>query len=454
MESFGLRTDTQGILLIPLYFHNPNTNIITLCNLQTIDTDGNKRFLKNGLVKGAFFTIGAIPLGTGTILICEGYATGASLYQATNGQMPVIVAFNAGNMIDIAPAIRTLYPNHRLIFCGDNDTATAQKTGKNTGLLSAQESANATNGEWIVPNFGDDEWALSGDLSDFNDLHLAFGIQSVQVQISHALNRQAPPNKGGDYTLDLLLENFAQIKDIGKLTNKIYDITNTTEMTKTHFMGLVGKDLANAWLFSGKQKTITRQAVRQEIAKQTAKEYKSIFDQYWYIQGTKEVFNFKTGKRQPIETLRLEYPNEFDAWNKSEYRQKVESHNIWFDPTKKRTPKDGENHINTFKDLPIAPFTANELGVDNAQFTEHLLSSMCSPIIELVGHLCGKDKHAQDWVLNWLAIPLQNLGTKMDTALIVHGHIQGAGKSLFFDRIMRKIYGDYTLTLGQGQLGR
>jgi len=40
----------------------------------------------------------------------------------------------------------------------------------------------------------------------------------------------------------------------------------------------------------------------------------------------------------------------------------------------------------------------------------------------------------------------------MDTALIVHGHIQGAGKSLFFDRIMRKIYGSYLLTLGQGQL--
>jgi putative DNA primase/helicase len=56
------------------------------------------------------------------------------------------------------------------------------------------------------------------------------------------------------------------------------------------------------------------------------------------------------------------------------------------------------------------------------------------------------------WVLRWLAIPFQKPGTKLDTALIFHGHIQGAGKSLFFDRIMRRVYGEYAVTLGQGQL--
>src|SRR5690606_9294626 len=41
---------------------------------------------------------------------------------------------------------------------------------------------------------------------------------------------------------------------------------------------------------------------------------------------------------------------------------------------------------------------------------------------------------------------------KLDTALIFHGEVQGAGKSLFFDRSMSRIYGDYAVTLGQGQL--
>lgn len=215
-------------------------------------------------------------------------------------------------------------------------------------------------------------------------------------------------------------------------------------------MGLVGRELANAWLFGGKQKTIDRKTVRDNTAKQVAQEYESIFEQYWYIQGTKEVFNFKTGKRQPIETLRLEFPNEFDMWNKSENRQKVEVDNIWFDPSGKRQPDNGENYINTFKPLPIQPYTASEIGDD--KFSEYFMMGMCSPIIKLIEHLCGQDTHALDWVLNWFAIPLQKLGTKMDTALIVHGHIQGAGKSLFFDRIMKKIYHSYFLTLGQGQL--
>ena len=239
---------------------------------------------------------------------------------------------------------------------------------------------------------------------------------------------------------------------MGKLTNKIYDTSTHTEMTKTHFMGLVGRELANAWLFGGKQKTIDRREVRSNLSASLAIEYASIFDQYWYIQGTKEVFNFKTGKRQPIDTLRLEYPNEFDAWNKSEHRQKVEADHIWFDPTKTRTAPHGENYINTFKDLTLQPLTAMELGIDPSEFSEAFLYGMCSPVIELIRHLCGTDAQALDWVLNWLAIPLQNLGTKMDTALIVHGHIQGAGKSLFFDRIMRRIYEQYKLTLGQGQL--
>lgn len=453
VRSHGLRVDDRGNLLIPLYYHNTNTGNITLCNIQSISHDGKKLFIKDGLVGGAFFTLGDTARSD-VIFIAEGYATGASIYESVGGHHATIITFNADNMVKCSSIIRTLYPQHRLIFCADDDKATEQKTGKNTGLIAGDESATLTGGEVISPDFGDDERTTTGELTDYNDLHMAFGIDVVKAQITHALNHPRPKKVADDnptYTLDYLLDNFAQIKDIGKITNKIYDIANAIEMTKTHFIGMVGKELANAWLFSGKQKTIDRKIVRTEQAEVTAKEYKDIFEQYWYVQGTKEVFNFKTGKRQPIETLRLEYPNEFDIWNKSEKRQKVESHNIWFDPTKRRVAI-GENYINTFKDLAIQPLTAHELGIDDDQFNEHLLLGMCSPIIELVKCFCGKDTHALDWVLNWLAIPLQNLGTKMDTALIVHGHIQGAGKSLFFDRIMRRIYGDYKLTLGQGQL--
>lgn len=454
VQSHGLRMDQHGNLLIPLYFHNTNTGNITLCNVQSIDQDGNKLFVKGGLVGGAFFTLGDV-LSSDTIFICEGYATGASIFEALDGSYPVIITFNADNMVKCASIVSALYPQSRLIFCADDDQAAEIKTGKNTGILAAAQAADIAQGECISPDFGDDERSETGEMTDYNDLHAHFGLEVVKAQMIHALNRPRPKAvdaQDNAHTLESITKNFALIKEVGKVTNKVYDIANHTEMTKTHLMGLVGRELANAWLFGGKQKTIDRREVRSQLSQSLAVEYASIFEQYWYIQGTKEVFNFKTGKRQPIETLRLEFPNEFDAWNKSEHRQKVESDNIWFDPTKTKVAPHGENYINTFRDLPIQPLTAMELGIDPAQLDEHFLYGMCSPVIDLIKHLCGTDTQALDWVLNWLAIPLQNLGTKMDTALIVHGHIQGAGKSLFFDRIMRKIYDNYKLTLGQGQL--
>lgn len=454
VQSHGLKVDDKGNLLIPLYYHNTNTGNITLCNVQSISADGKKLFIKDGLVGGAFFTLGDTARSD-VIFVCEGYATGASIFESVGGQYATIITFDAGNMLKCASIIRTLYPQHRLIFCADDDKATEQKTGKNTGLHAGNESATLAQGEVISPDFGDDERAMTGELTDYNDLHMAHGIDVVKAQITHALNHPRPKKSADatpNYTLGYITENFAQIGEIGKTTNKIYDLVNHIEMTKTHFIGLVGRELANAWLFGGKQKTIDRRVVMDNHAEQVAQAYGNLFEQYWYIQGTKEVFNFKTGKRQPIETLRLEFPNEFDAWNKSKNRQKVESENIWFDPTGKKRPQNHENYINTFKPFAIQPYTACELGIDDDKFNEHFMMGMCSPIIELIKHLCGNDTHALDWVINWLAIPLQNLGTKMDTALIVHGHIQGAGKSLFFDRIMRQIYGSYLLTLGQGQL--
>lgn len=454
-----LRIDHHGNMLIPVYYHNIETNTTTLCNVQSIDANGTKLFTKDALKKEAFFVLAGGEQDDSVVFVTTGFATAASIYMATDYKHPVFVTFDDGNMINCAYKIRTLCPHSRLIFCADDDHKTALNTGKNSGLDAGRRCAELVQAEFISPDFGGDERITTGELTDFNDLHCVFGLDVLKGQISHALNSTATPFQRQEmgsapaYTLDSLLDGFAYITEIGKLTNKIYDLTTQTEMTKTQFSGLVGRELANAWLFSGKQKTIPRQEVMANLSEQAAIEYADIFEQYWYIQGTKEVFNFKTGKRQPVETLKLEFPNEFDKWNKSIHRQKVESDNIWFDPTgTKRPDNPGENYVNIFKGLPITPFTASELGVDEDTMTEHFLAGMCAPIIELVRHLCGDDKHAHDWVLNWLAIPLQNLGTKMDTALIVHGHIQGAGKSLFFDRVMRPIYGTYKLTLGQGQL--
>lgn len=62
---------------------------------------GGKLFVKDGLVGGAFYTLGDVLSGD-TILICEGYATGASIFESLGSIYPVIIAFNADNMVKCA----------------------------------------------------------------------------------------------------------------------------------------------------------------------------------------------------------------------------------------------------------------------------------------------------------------------------------------------------------------
>lgn len=169
VSAIGLSQDANDNLIIPMYYHNTEKQQITLVNVQTIAPDSEKLFLKGGLVSGAYFTIGSPAMfGGGVILICEGYATGATVFDAMSYSLPVIVAFNANNLIPVAQSIRAQYPDHRIIIIADDDTATAIKMrdkaiaeGKepkplieyNTGIREARNAAIAISGEMVVPSF-------------------------------------------------------------------------------------------------------------------------------------------------------------------------------------------------------------------------------------------------------------------------------------------------------------
>ena len=169
VSAIGLSKDANDNLIIPMYYHNADKQQITLVNVQTIAPDSEKLFLKGGLVSGAYFTIGSPAMfGGGIILICEGYATGATVFDAMSYSLPVIVAFNANNLIPVAQSIRTQYPDHRIIIVADDDTATAINMrdkaiaeGKepkplieyNTGIREARNAAIAISGEMVVPSF-------------------------------------------------------------------------------------------------------------------------------------------------------------------------------------------------------------------------------------------------------------------------------------------------------------
>lgn len=302
-------------------------------------------------------------------------------------------------------------------------------------------------------------------LSDFNDLANAAGINEVAQQIIHAIQNpcivtdaandaehpvQAPaqpinPAAGVEHDMRLhdMLKRYAQITDIGKVTNKVYDTQQKVEYTKTQFANEIGnKKIADKWWQSAHRK-ISKAEVAKDRDELLAVEAQPMLDRYFLIYGTKEVWDDVERTRFPVDTIKLARPNEYEIWLKSDKRITVKSDNIWFDPTRKKQPRHPKDiSVNTFDGLPLTPL---EIGFKEAE-------SICKPILNLLHHLCEDNDAVFNWVLRWLAIPLQSPGTKMDTALIFHGEIQGAGKSLFFDRIMSRIYGDYAVTLGQGQL--
>lgn len=105
-----------------------------LHRLQFIGGDGRKTFLTGGRKRGCYHAIGR---PEAALCICEGYATGATIYQATG--IATAVAFDAGNLQPVAKALRQKFPHLVLVIAADNDT----ETPGNPGLRAAQAAAQA-----------------------------------------------------------------------------------------------------------------------------------------------------------------------------------------------------------------------------------------------------------------------------------------------------------------------
>ena len=146
-----------------------------ITSLQLIQPDGSKKFLTGGEIKGGYFFIGEYG---GTTCIAEGYATAASIHEATS--RAVAIAFNAGNMESVARALRAKFPEARLILCADNDL----QTEGNPGLTKAQAAAQAVGGLLAVPDFTGCD--LSTKPTDFNDLHRLKSADAVKQAIDEA----------------------------------------------------------------------------------------------------------------------------------------------------------------------------------------------------------------------------------------------------------------------------
>lgn len=83
---------------------------------QRIYNDGNKYFLEGGKTRGCYYLIASRNVSKDErVVVCEGFATGAAIHQATG--LPVVVALNAGNLKTVCDSL--VFRN--LLIAADND---------------------------------------------------------------------------------------------------------------------------------------------------------------------------------------------------------------------------------------------------------------------------------------------------------------------------------------------
>jgi putative DNA primase/helicase len=179
VKPYGVRFGAAGALLVPMRDAAGELfNVQTIKGAKPADGGPDKVFLKGGRTTGLMHWC-ATPMSAAVLLVAEGYATAASIHEATG--RPVCAAFNAGNLAPVVRALRGRYPDACIVLCGDDDRATEARTRRNPGREKATEAAKLARGVAVFPD------GLADGASDWNDLHRLAGIDAVRVQLEAAI---------------------------------------------------------------------------------------------------------------------------------------------------------------------------------------------------------------------------------------------------------------------------
>lgn len=189
VQAHGVRCLADGTLLVPMHdLAGELHNVQRIAPQRPADGGTDKRFLPGGRKSGLLHLIGGPVQGADAalvplLLLAEGYATGASLHEATG--RPVAVCFDAGNMVNVARAVRERWPALPLLVCADNDLATEARTGRNPGRDKAATAARAAHSEAAACGVVWPEGLPEG-ATDFNDLAAHAGADVVRELVERA----------------------------------------------------------------------------------------------------------------------------------------------------------------------------------------------------------------------------------------------------------------------------
>lgn len=406
VQAHGLRFSPSGACVVPML---DTAGIIH--GLQVIRPPSNtgrklgkQTWPQGAVVKGHFHLIGTPGR---VLLIAEGYATGASLHEATG--LPVAIAFSANNLAPVAAALANRYKTAKQLICADNDRFRKCRSCKarfylptdpetctacgdahqctNPGVSYASAAALETGGQMVAPQFANEDALREAYITtgaapvDYNDLHMAEGLHVVRTQIEARLSELgweralSPPPGRDDYTGggDATLQPISSMEQLLSRFSLVYAMGGAVFDHQEHCMMKID-DLRDA--------CVSRQLHR--------------------------------------------------AWMDHPDRQIVRKRNVGFDPTE----HDSDITCNLWSGWETTP-----------------AAGKCECLLELLEYMCSNDSNAAalyEWVLNWIAYPLQHPGAKMKTALVLHGP-QGVGKNQFFETLM-SVYGRYGCIIDQDAL--
>jgi len=418
VRAYGLRASVDGkVLYVPL---RKKGKVVGIQSIRETEDGFVKRFLQYTDTKGAHHVLGEVTSETPTVFVCEGYATGAAIHEATG--IPVVVAFFCHNLHPVIESLRAAFPKIRIINAGDDDRHTRQRClrffsetyGVRVQIQSLRKGEAAKWEHHTSPVAGE----MNLSVSEVREGKLRRIVASFDYLVdgkSRLVNRKWE-NAGREAAAKLW-------NDFNVPT--VYPVFRNRKSSGTDFDDLLLED--------------GRDACRDQLVKaldSSPKETNSEFDIDWAIErfaliyGKGVFWDSERFCRIRVDHAKMQWPEAIKALMSSDRRRMIDERQLVFRP-------DGiiqEGEINTFDHLPIQPDS----------------SKSCKLIVEHLKFLCGTEE-VFDWVSKWLAYPLQHPGAKMHQALVFHGVREGTGKNLFFS-VMERIYGEYSMVINQAML--
>ena len=141
-------------------------------SLQWIYPNGGKKYFPDAPKKAAFYSIALDCITQNQpILIAEGYATMATIYELTG--YPCVAAMDCHNLMPVAESLKAKYPNNKIIFMADNDF----KTNGNPGITHAQNACDKLHLHGVIPP----EFKPDDNGSDWNDYARIYGEDNTKA---------------------------------------------------------------------------------------------------------------------------------------------------------------------------------------------------------------------------------------------------------------------------------